>query len=254
MTPAIEIRSLWKTYETAAGTFNALRELDLTVARGEFVTLLGPSGAGKSTLLRCINGLVAASSGSVKVNGLSVADVRGLHAIRCKTGMIFQHYNLVKRLSVLQNVLCGRLSHNGTLTSLLRLFPRSDVDLSMSCLERVGLADKAHNRADQLSGGQQQRVGIARALAQQPDLILADEPVSSLDPCSARGVLELLHDINVRDGLTIIASLHNMQLAVAFGSRVIGMRHGRLCLDSQAERLDEGTLHDLYASGEEGDD
>ncbi len=246
MTKAISIRDLCRTFETPAGPVSALSHISLDVEKGAFVTLLGASGAGKSTLLRCLNGLVSPSSGSVFVGGLSVAVPEELKTIREKTGMIFQQYNLVRRLSVLQNVLCGRLAHCGTISSVLRFFPEQDVALARHCLERVGLADKADSRADRLSGGQQQRVGIARALAQQPEIILADEPVSSLDPRSARHVLQILRTINEQDGITVIVSLHNMQLAKEFGTRVLGMKDGALVFDSTMEAIDRDMLHALY--------
>ena len=251
MTEAISIRDLCRTFATPAGPVEALSHINLDVERGAFVTLLGASGAGKSTLLRCLNGLVAPTSGRVLVGGLSVAVPEELKTIREKTGMIFQQYNLVKRLSVLQNVLCGRLAHCGTLASVLRLFSEDDVALAEHCLERVGLADKADSRADGLSGGQQQRVGIARALAQQPDIILADEPVSSLDPRSARHVLQILRTINEQDGITVIVSLHNIQLARTFGTRVVGMKDGSLAFDATMSDIDEATLRELY--GEDSD-
>ena len=252
MTRAIAIRTLCREFVAPSGTVPALSGIDLDVEKGEFVTLLGASGAGKSTLLRCMNGLVAPSSGSVHMGGLSVSVPAELKVIRERTGMIFQQYNLVRRLSVLQNVLCGRLAHCGTLASILRLFPGRDVELARRCLARVGLADKADSRADRLSGGQQQRVGIARALAQQPDIILADETVSSLDPRSARLVLEILKDINEQDGITVVVSLHNMQLAREFGSRVVGMKDGVLVFDSLMSAVDDAMLRDLY--GEASDE
>ena len=243
---AITLRALCRDFETPAGSVSALRDIDLDVEQGEFVTLLGASGAGKSTLLRCVNGLIPPSSGSVLTCGLPTTGAENLAVIRRKTGMIFQNYNLMGRLSVLHNVLCGRLAHCGVLTSVLRLFPESDVNLAMKCLSRVGLEDKAYVRADRLSGGQQQRVGIARALAQRPEIILADEPVSSLDPRSARLVLGLLKRINEEDGITVLISLHNTQLAREFGRRVAGMKQGRLEFDTTMDKVDDAMLHDLY--------
>ena len=242
----ITLRALCREFETPAGKISALRDVNLEVEKGEFVTLLGASGAGKSTLLRCVNGLLSPSSGSVQVGGLSVSEAGQLASIRKKTGMIFQQYNLIRRLNVIHNVLCGRLACCGTLSSMFRFFPRQDVHIAMSCLSRVGLADKAYVRADRLSGGQQQRVGIARALAQQPDIILADEPVSSLDPHSARLVLDILKRINREDGITVLISLHNTQLAREFGQRVIGMKQGCVVFDTSMDAVDNDTLRELY--------
>jgi phosphonate transport system ATP-binding protein len=201
----IKIQALHKTFN---GNVHALRGVNLEIEQGEFTIILGPSGAGKSTLLRCINGLEKPSEGQVFFNELSALDPKNLRYIRKKIGMIFQQFNLVKRLSVLQNVLCGRLANNGVLPTCLRLFPREDVDIALHCLERVGLADKVYNRADELSGGQMQRVGIARALAQRPDIILADEPIASLDPRSAEQIMDVLMEINSTDKITILVSLH----------------------------------------------
>jgi phosphonate transport system ATP-binding protein len=182
----IEVRGLSKDY----GSTLALRGVDLHVPCGEFCVVLGPSGAGKSTLLRCINRLIEPGTGEVRIGGQKLSGERGqLREIRRHLGMIFQDHNLVPRLSVLKNVLTGRLASMPVLTSLLQWFPQADIDIAMQCLGRVELADKAYSRADRLSGGQQQRVGIARALAQQPGAILADEPVASLDPKTARVVL-----------------------------------------------------------------
>lgn len=245
METMIEIRDLHKAFPGETVT-RAVDGVSLCIEKGGFVTLLGPSGAGKSTLLRCLNGLTRADSGSVTVNGLAVADPGALRGIRQKTGMIFQNFGLVNRLSVLHNVLCGRLSYNGSLRSCLRIFPKRDVDIALSCLERVGLSDKRYNRADQLSGGQRQRVGIARALAQEPDVILADEPVSSLDPASSRNILEILRGVNERDGITILVSLHNVHLAREFGARVIGMRDGRVVYDGTAASLRPESLDLIY--------
>lgn len=241
----IDIRNLCKTF-TGETAVLAVNDVTFSLQQGEFVTLLGPSGAGKSTLLRCINGLTKADSGTVTVNGQSVTDLAQLRAIRQKTGMIFQNFGLVNRLSVLHNVLCGRLSYNGTLRSCLRIFPKRDLELALHCLERVGLSDKIYSRADQLSGGQRQRVGIARALAQEPDIILADEPVSSLDPSASRNILEILRDVNAKDGITILVSLHNVHLAREFGERIIGMREGRVIFDGGIARLEQSRLDYIY--------
>lgn len=241
----IDIHKLRKEF-TGETAVLAVNDVSFSLQKGEFVTLLGPSGAGKSTLLRCINGLTRADSGTVTVNGQSVTDLAKLRGIRQKTGMIFQNFGLVDRLSVLHNVLCGRLSYNGTLRSSLRIFPKRDLELALHCLERVGLSDKIYSRADQLSGGQRQRVGIARALAQEPDIILADEPVSSLDPSASRNILEILREVNAKDGITILVSLHNVHLAREFGERIIGMREGRVIFDGSISGLEQSRLDYIY--------
>jgi phosphonate transport system ATP-binding protein len=239
----IAIRGLRK--EFGNGT-KALRGIDLEVERGQLLVLLGPSGAGKSTLLRCINGLVKPSAGEVTVDGVAVHQLSQLADIRRQVGMIFQQFNLVKRLTVIENVLCGRLAHSNIFTSCLKLFPPADIDFALHCLDRVGLAEKAYQRADQLSGGQQQRVGIARALAQKPRLILADEPVASLDPRSAERVMGILRDINRQDGMTVIVSLHNIDLAGRYAGRVVGLRDGALVLDKRGGALSTWEVEMVY--------
>lgn len=240
----IEISALHKTY---AGGFQALTDINLSIEPGEFVVLLGPSGAGKSSLLRCINGLVPFTSGSLRVGGVAVGP-KTLRAVRRQAGMVFQQFNLVKRLTVLENVLCGRLAYNSWL-SALRLFPGSDIELALGALERVGLKEKADERCDRLSGGQQQRVGIARALVQRPAVILADEPVASLDPISARVVLDLLTEINARDGVTVVVSLHDIELARTYGRRIVGLHRGALVLDRPGSELTEADVRQVYGHG-----
>jgi len=229
----------------------ALRSIDLGIERGQFTVLLGPSGAGKSTLLRCINGLVKPSAGRVVVDGTAVHELKKLEGIRRRVGMIFQQFNLAKRLLVAENVLCGRLGHSNVFTSCLRLFPPADIEYALYCLERVGLADKAYQRADQLSGGQQQRVGIARALAQSPRVILADEPVASLDPRSADRVMDILREINRQDGITVVVSLHNIELANRYAERVVGLRDGVIVLDKRGGALTSWDVERIYG-GEPG--
>lgn len=239
----IEISDLTKEYPDGV---QAVKGVSFKVDPGEFVALLGPSGAGKSTLLRCVNGVIPRTSGSVRVNGQEVRAGSAGRAVRRQVGMIFQQFNLVRRLTALENILCGRLAYSGSIASSLRLFSGGDVQLALAALERVGLADKAHVRADQLSGGQQQRVGIARALVQRPGAILADEPVASLDPLSARRVLELLAEINERDGVTIIASLHDVQMAREFGRRIVGLNCGHLVLDRPEWQVTGHDVERLY--------
>ncbi|MBP2636852.1 MAG: phosphonate transporter, ATPase subunit [Firmicutes bacterium] len=242
----IEISNLGKEY---TGT-KALRNVSLTVKPGEFVVLLGPSGAGKSTLLRCINGLVKPTDGEVIVQGVPVHETKRLESVRSKVGMIFQQFNLVKRLTVLENVLCGCLAHTNVFTSCLKLFSEQDIDYALQCLKRVGLEHKAYQRADQLSGGQQQRVGIARALAQRPTIVLADEPVASLDPKSAERVLDILRVINKQDAITVVVSLHNIELATKYAERIVGLREGTIVFDQPAASLTESEVEQIYGATE----
>ncbi|WDY55735.1 phosphonate ABC transporter ATP-binding protein [Pseudomonas sp. PSKL.D1] len=223
-----------------------LRGIDLSIAPGEFVVVLGQSGAGKSTLLRCMNRLAHADSGDLQVAGIDAMLARDERALRRRVAMIFQHHNVVPRLSVLKNVLTGRLGAMPTLASVLQLFQRSDVELALQCLRRVELSHKADARTDALSGGQMQRVGIARALAQQPQVILADEPVASLDPKTARLVMQYLRDASRELGITVVCNLHQVDFAREFGDRIVGLAHGRLVYDGDAAGLDDAALQRIY--------
>ena len=225
----------------------ALQPTSLAFGKGEFVVLLGASGAGKSTLLRCLNLLRKPDTGNIEVTGLgSLQSRKVLQQHRRQTGMIFQQHQLIGRHSALQNVLMGRLGYHSTLRSLFPLSAQEQA-IGLHGLERVGLLHKALTRVDQLSGGQQQRVGIARALAQQPHLILADEPVASLDPATAQSVLTLLHDICKKDRLTAIVSLHQVNLARMFADRIVGLRQGQVVFDGTAAQLTEEAQSALYA-------
>ncbi len=223
----LEIKHLSKTYDD--GT-EALKDVSFTVERGEFLVVIGLSGSGKSTLLRCINRLVDPSAGQILLEGQDVAVAEGveLRKFRRRMGMIFQHFNLVKRSSVLTNVLSGRLGYTAPWKSLTGRFSSTDRKNALSALKRVGLEVQTHKRADELSGGQQQRVGIARALMQDPDLILADEPVASLDPVLAHSIMGYLETLNRQEGMTVICSLHYLDLVQRYATRVIGLRDGRL--------------------------
>ena len=243
----IRVRSLRKVYP--GGTV-ALDGVDLDLAAGEFVALIGPSGAGKSTLLRCLNGLVAPTAGDVSVDGVSVggASADELRRVRVGIGFVFQQFNLMRRLSVLENVLVGRLSRVPTFRSLLALFPAADVVRAHAVLERVGLEGLAGRRVDTLSGGQQQRVAIARALVQDPRVLLADEPMASLDPALAHTVLALLRRISQEDGLTVVTSLHVLELARLYGRRVVGIRAGRVVYDGSSDGLTDTVAERIFAS------
>lgn len=225
----------------------ALETVDLDVARGSFCVLLGSSGAGKSTLLRCINGLVRPSSGDViGDDGETVLQpARRLRGHRQRTGMIFQQHHLIGRLTALQNVLLGRLPFHGSLRAMLPL-PKADRLKALEALDRVGLVDRALARADEMSGGQQQRVGIARAIAQQPELILADEPVASLDPGTSVKVLSDLHRICREDKITAIVSLHQVELAQWFADRIVGVSGGRVVSDCKPGELTDDMTQKIY--------
>lgn len=228
------------------GNLVALHPTTLDFCQGQFTVLLGASGAGKSTLLRCLNLMHTPHAGEVRVDGHGpLQDRKTLQMHRRQTGMIFQQHQLIGRLPALQNVLMGRLGYHSTLRSLFPL-PRAEQEFALQCLERVGLLDKALTRVDQLSGGQQQRVGIARALAQRPRLILADEPVASLDPVSADKVLSLLHRICKEDGISAVISLHQVELARKYADRIVGLAHGRLVFDATPDALTPAQAAALY--------
>ncbi|MDH2200628.1 phosphonate ABC transporter ATP-binding protein [Ectopseudomonas oleovorans] len=228
------------------GGVTALRDTSIAFRRGEFTVLLGLSGAGKSTLLRSLNRLVTPTRGSVTSELGELGSGSALRQHRRRTAMIFQHHQLIERQSALANVLTGRLAFHNTLRSLFPL-PRADQEIALSCLARVGLADKALSRVDKLSGGQQQRVGIARALAQQPAIILADEPVASLDPATSVRVLGLLRDICKEDGITAIVSLHQLEYARRFADRVVGLADSQIVFDAAPSELTDAQLERIYA-------
>jgi|SRR5581483_6952517 phosphonate transport system ATP-binding protein len=249
----LKVVNLTKIYDN--GT-RALDNVSFEVKDGEFLAIIGLSGSGKSTLLRCINRLVEPTSGEIWLDGVNVTAVSKseLRAIRRKIGMVFQQFNLVKRSSVMTNVLTGRLGYINPLFSLVNYFSAQDRQLAMEALVRVGIADKARNRADELSGGQQQRVGIARALVQQPTMILADEPVASLDPVLAHSILGYLEQLNKQDGITVLCSLHYLDLVQRYATQVIGLRDGRVVFegDNAAIRaMDDARFKSIY--GEEAE-
>lgn len=243
----ISIRNLRKSY----GSNHVLHGIDMDVKAGEFVVMLGLSGAGKSTLLRCMNGLNQPDSGTLQVGGIDLMQKHSRRELARHVAMVFQHHNLVQRLSVRKNVLTSRLGQVGTLASVLQLFRQSDIDLAQQCLERVGLAHKADERTQALSGGQMQRVGIARALAQQPQVILADEPVASLDPKTARSVLQYLRDATREMGIAVVCNLHQVDYAREFGDRVVGLAQGRMVFDGAPADLDEAALDAIYHSAQQ---
>ena len=245
-----------KASVTYPGGVRALRNLTLEIPDGQMLVIVGLSGAGKSTLIRAINGLVPLTDGDLTIDGRSVrkASPRELREIRSRIGMIFQTFNLVRRTTVLNNVLMGRLHATSTLRSLVGWYRPEDVELAMQALERVGIVDKAYVRASNLSGGQQQRVGIARALAQQPKIILADEPVASLDPPTSHVVMRDLQRINRELKITTIVNLHFLDLAKVYGDRIIGMRDGELVYDGTGAQADEHVFRDIYGRSLTADD
>jgi phosphonate transport system ATP-binding protein len=246
----IRLEQVRHTY--ANGT-QALHNINLELNADCFTVLIGPSGAGKSTLMRVLNGLVQPSDGRVWLNSIDVSRAPEfvVRRERRRIGMVFQQFNLVKRLSALENVLIGRLGYMEGWRSSLKLYARPDRELAMRLLERVGMADYAWQRADTLSGGQQQRVGIARALAQQPQLILADEPISALDPKSSEQVMKLLRDIQQQDGIAVIANLHHLDAVREYAERVIGLRAGAVVFDGRPDQLTSEIARDLYYGEDE---
>jgi len=243
-TPLLRVVGLGKRY----GGKVALDDISFTVAAGEFVALLGPSGAGKTTLFRCMTRLIDPDRGEIVLRGRALQAARGhqLRAVRRETGLIFQQFNLIRRLTALENVLVGRLGHAPTWRVLCRRFSYADRQLAFAALDQVGLLAYADQRADRLSGGQQQRVAIARVLAQQSRLILADEPVASLDPVAAANVLDALRSIAHEHAIAVVCSLHQVDLATAFADRIIGLRAGRVVTDVPAARLDAAAQALLY--------
>ncbi|MGD2148257.1 MAG: phosphonate ABC transporter ATP-binding protein [Anaerolineae bacterium] len=232
----LEVKNLTKIYDD--GTV-AIRNVSFTVEDGEFLIIIGLSGSGKSTLLRCINRLIEPTEGQIFWDGVDItaAESAELRKIRRQIGMIFQHFNLVRRSKVITNVIAGRLGYVSQWPSLLHRFPRQDRDKAVAALERLGIADQAHKRADELSGGQQQRVGIARALMQDPKIILADEPVASLDPVLAHSILEHLEMLNREEGISILCSLHYLDLVQQYATRVLGLRAGEIVYRGTREEI-----------------
>jgi phosphonate transport system ATP-binding protein len=244
--PAIEVQGLGMRYDGKA----VLQDIGFKVTPGEVVVLLGPSGAGKTTLFRCLTRLVEAESGEIRVLGRAIRGLkpRALRRARRDVGLVFQQHNLIRRRSALDNVLAGRLAEVALWRVASRRFGAAERQRAYAALDRVGLLDIAHRRADRLSGGQQQRVAIARVLAQESRVILADEPVASLDPSSAVAILSLLRDVARQDGIAVLCSLHQVDLVQGFADRVIGLRGGRLVADNPVEAFRLTRDSDLYAA------
>lgn len=239
---SIEVVSVSKTYHQKT----AIKDITFSVHAGEFVAVLGPSGAGKTTLFRCMVGLLKPDHGHVSLLGNNITQLH--RSQRRSMAVIFQQFNLVNRISALDNVLAGRLGHTPAWRGWLKQFTRQDRLLALDCLNRVGLINKAMQRADTLSGGEQQRVAIARALAQQPDVIIADEPVASLDPKIGSEILDILYNICKKDGVAIICSLHQLQFAQKYADRIVGLANGRLVVDSNTQSFDANLAAQLYGN------
>lgn len=241
----LEVRGLHAGYADR----EILKGVSFSVGASDFIAVIGPSGAGKSTLIRCVNRLVEPSRGEVRFNGVDLLKLPlpELRAMRRNIGMIFQEFNLIERLSVIDNVLTGRLGYTGTLRSIMRMYTRADIEQALKLLDRVGLGAQVDKRADRLSGGQRQRVGIARALIQGPKLLLVDEPTSSLDPKIAREVMTLIREIASEYRIPVLCNIHDVDLACDFCTRVIGLQDGVKKFEGPPAQLDKAALQDIYA-------
>lgn len=240
----IELKNIVKKF----GDFTALKKLDLKINEGEFISVIGPSGAGKSTFLRCLNSTIIPTAGDLTFNGNRINDLTGqkLFEHRARIGFIFQQFNLVKNLTVLQNVLTGRVVYNPLWRVLTGAWKAEDYQIAEHFIKEVGLREKIHNKASDLSGGQQQRVSIARAMAQKPKLILADEPMASLDPKLANVILGLLKKFNEDEGITVIVNLHVLELARRYSTRIIALKNGEVAFDGKVDELDRAALEAIY--------
>jgi phosphonate transport system ATP-binding protein len=243
----LEARDLTKVYPTGD---EALTNVSTTIASNEIVAMIGPSGAGKSTFIRCINRLTEPTGGTVVLDGtdLTALSKKELRAARRNVGMVFQEYNLVERLTVMENVLSGRLGYVSNWAAFRRNFPQEDIDRAYEILETVGLAGMENKRADELSGGQRQRVGIARAVIQEPKILLADEPTSSLDPDTSRAVMDLLVEIADREDIPVLINIHEVDLAVGYAGRILGLHDGELVFDGPTSDLN-GDARDVIYRG-----
>ncbi len=246
----LRVKDLKKVYD---GGVTALNGVSFEVPKGQFLSVVGLSGSGKSTMLRCVNRLIDPTAGEIWWDDTQLSHVTGeeLRRARRKIGMIFQHFNLVDRSTVLTNVLSGRLGYVNPLASILGRFPAEDVARAHANLERVGIGDKAYSRADELSGGQKQRVGIARALMQDPEILLADEPVASLDPVLAHSIMNILKKISKEDGITVMVSLHFLDLVQQYSDQVIALNEGKLVFQGKPEEIDDQRFRDIYGKDAE---
>lgn len=245
----LSFQNVSKTYTNVT---KALQDVSFSVEEGEFVSIIGPSGAGKSTLLRCINRLVDASQGSIFLDGRDVtaSNKKELRQIRTQTAMIFQHYNLVERLSVVENVLHGRLGQKSTLSGMAGHYTEEEKKEAFRIIQEMGLEEQAYKRCDELSGGQKQRVGIARAIMQHPKLILCDEPIASLDPKSSKVIMDHLKTINRTKKITCLVNLHQVDVAMKYSERIIGVTAGKIVYDGPTSGLTKEKIHEIYQSSE----
>ena len=250
MEPILRFENVSKHYPNGV---HALKGVSFAVAEGEFISVIGSSGSGKSTLLRAINRLIPISGGTVWLDGQAVSAQRGrgLRRLRQKVGMIFQNYNLVYSLSVLQNVLHGRLGYMGGWKGVLGWYSEADKQEALDLLAELGLEQFSYNRASDLSGGQKQRVGIARAIMQQPKLLLCDEPIASLDPSSANTIMDLLREMARKRNIACIVNLHQLDVALKYSTRIIGLSKGRIVFDGSPEELDDAAIEKIYGTGRE---
>lgn len=248
MEPLLRFRNVTKNYPNGV---HALKNVSFTVQEGEFISVIGPSGSGKSTLLRAINRLIPISNGEVYLDGESVGKLHGklLRDMRHKVGMIFQNYNLVYSLSVLQNVLHGRLGYMSGPKGIFGLYSEADKQAALDLLEEMGMKQYSYNRASDLSGGQKQRVGIARAINQNPRLLLCDEPIASLDPSSAKTIMDLLHDMTRKRNIACIVNLHQLDVALKYSTRIIGLSKGEIVFDGTPQELTQEQIEKIYGTG-----
>lgn len=243
----LKVNDVSKDYK---GGTKALKNVNFSVKEGEFISIIGPSGAGKSTLLRCINRMIDTTEGKVIFNNIDVGMVKKkeLRSLRTQIGMIFQHYNLVDRLSVIENVLHGRLGYKSTIAGVIGKYTEEEKIQAFKMLEKLGLEDQAYKRCDQLSGGQKQRVGIARALVQNPKLILCDEPIASLDPNASKIIMDHLKNINKEMGITCILNLHQVDVALKYSDRIIGINGGKTVFNGKPSDITKEQIHEIYGS------
>lgn len=244
----LEFQNVSKTYNNVT---RALQDVTFSIEEGEFVSIIGPSGAGKSTLMRCANRLVDASQGAIFFDGQDITKMgkKELRKVRTRTGMIFQHYNLVDRLSVIENVLHGLLGQKSTLSGMAGHYTEAEKAEAFRIIQEMGLTEQAYKRCDELSGGQKQRVGIARAIMQKPRLILCDEPIASLDPKSSKVIMDHLKQINREKKITCLVNLHQVDVAIRYSERIIGVASGRIVYDGPSGQLTQEIIHEIYQSG-----
>jgi len=247
--PLLEVKNVVKHYHGASSA-PALSDVSFSVAEGEFLSVIGPSGAGKSTLLRCINRMIEATSGEVSFDGAAVTTLnkKDLRRLRTRIGMVFQHYNLVDRLTVIENVLHGRLGYKSTLSGMLGRYSREEKGQAFKIINTLGLSEQVYQRCDQLSGGQKQRVGIARALIQNPRIILCDEPIASLDPNSAKTIMDHLKNVSTDLGITVLVNLHQVNVALKYSDRILGVNRGKIVFDGSPDELSSEHISGIYGS------